>query len=189
MNCPSCRQVLLDEAHFCSNCGLSTRRFNTETQIVDGQETVPYAQPEDVLVGRILDAKYELLERLGEGGMGAVYRAGRLHIGDEVAVKLLHAELVLEEQAVERFRREARSAAMISHPTVVSIHDFSDGRVAGAAAYIVMELVKGASLRDLLKREGRLSAEHAVALMNDICAGVGVAHRQGLLHRDLKPDN
>jgi serine/threonine-protein kinase len=189
MNCPSCRQLLIDDAHFCSNCGASTRPLNVETQIIDQKETIPYTHPEDPLLGRVLDYKYELMELLGRGAMGAVYRARRLHIGDEVAVKLLHADLVLDEQTVERFRREARSAAMISHPNVVSIHDFSDGHAAGAPAYIVMELVKGASLRSLLKRQGRLSAEHAVALMRDICAGVGIAHRQGLLHRDLKPDN
>lgn len=189
MNCPSCRQILLDDAHFCSNCGAATRRFNTATQIVDQHETIPYTQTDDQLLGRVLDSKYELTELLGQGAMGAVYRARRLHIGDEVAVKLLHAELVLDDQAIERFRREARSAAMISHPNVVSIHDFSDGRTPGAPAYIVMELVKGASLRDLLNRQGRLPVKHAAALMRDICAGVGVAHRQGLLHRDLKPDN
>jgi serine/threonine protein kinase len=189
MYCPSCRQSLHDDAHFCSNCGLSTRQFNTATQIAAVQETVPYTRAEDHLLGRVLDSKYELVELLGQGAMGAVYRAHRLHIGDEVAVKLLHADLVLEGQAVERFRREARSAAMISHPNVVSIHDFSDGHSKGAPAYIVMELVKGVSLRTLLKQEGRLSAERAVALMRDICAGVGIAHRQGVLHRDLKPDN
>jgi serine/threonine-protein kinase len=189
MNCPSCRQALIDDALFCSNCGVSTGQFNTETQIIDQQETIPYTHADNPLLGRVLDSKYELIEVLGQGAMGAVYRARRLHIGDEVAVKLLHADLVLEEQAVERFRREARSAAMISHPNVVSIHDFSDGHTAGAPAYIVMELVKGMSLRSLLKRQGRLSPQHAVALMQDICAGVGIAHRQGLLHRDLKPDN
>lgn len=189
MNCPSCQKSLLDDAHFCSHCGLSTRRFNTRTQIVDQQETVPYLHSEDPLLGRILDSKYELVERLGEGAMGAVYRAHRRHIGDDVAVKLLHPDLLLDEQAVERFRREARSAAMINHPNVVSIHDFSDGRVAGEPAYIVMELVKGESLRSRLRRAGRMTAPQAVALMRDICAGVGIAHRQGLLHRDLKPDN
>jgi len=141
------------------------------------------------LIGRILDSKYELLERLGEGGMGAVYRARRLHIGDEVAVKVLHADLIVNAKAIERFRREARSAAMISHPNVVSIHDFSDARSSDTPAYIVMELVRGISLRSLLKRDGRLSATRTVALMRDVCAGVGVAHRQGVVHRDLKPDN
>ena len=189
MNCPSCRQVLNEDAHFCSNCGASTSGDNATTQIIDPEATVRYSKPQDPLVGRVLDSKYELLERLGEGGMGAVYRGRRLHIGDEVAVKLLHPDMVLDEKAIERFRREARSAAMIRHPNVVSIHDFSDATGPGMVAYIVMELVQGASLRQLLEREGRMSAERAVALMRDICAGVGVAHREGLLHRDLKPDN
>jgi serine/threonine protein kinase len=146
----------------------------------------------DPRVGLILDSKYKLLERLGEGGMGSVFRAERLHIGDQVAVKLLHPDLVREQQALERFRREARSAAMIRHHNVVSIHDFSDGTTGGvktSEAYIVMELLQGVSLGNLLRREGRLLPQRAVMLMQDICAGVGVAHRRGLLHRDLKPDN
>ena len=162
-------------------------------------ETNPQAQQStieqygvDPRIGMILDSKYKLVEHLGEGGMGSVFRAERLHIGDYVAVKLLHPDLVREPQALERFRREARSAAMIRHHNVVSIHDFSDGTTDGAKtseAYIVMELLQGVSLGNLLRREGHLSPERAVRLMQDICAGVGVAHRRGLLHRDLKPDN
>jgi serine/threonine protein kinase len=144
---------------------------------------------QDPRVGRILGSKYKLIESLGEGGMGSVFRAERLHIGDEVAVKLLHRDLVRENQALERFRREARTAAMIRHPNVVSIHDFNDGTSDETEAYIVMELVPGVSLGKLLRRDGRLSPARAVHLMHDICAGVGVAHRRGLLHRDLKPDN
>ena len=121
--------------------------------------------------------------------MGAVYRARRLHIGDEVAVKVLRTDLVVNDQSIERFRREARSAAMIRHPNVVSIHDFSDARSSESPAYIVMELVRGPSLRSVLESEGRLSPARTVALMSDICAGVGVAHLQGVVHRDLKPDN
>ena len=143
----------------------------------------------DSRIGLILDSKYKLIESLGEGGMGSVFRAERLHIGDQVAVKLLHHDLVREKQALERFRREARTAAMIRHPNVVSIHDFSDGTANGTEAYIVMELVQGVSLGNLLRREGRMTPKRAVHLMHDICTGVGVAHRQGLLHRDLKPDN
>ncbi len=189
MNCPSCRHILHEDARFCSHCGLSTAPIPTSTGNSHQQETLKYTVPPDTFSGRILDSKYELLKRLGEGGMGVVYRARRLHIGDEVAVKVLHSDLVVDKEAVERFRREARSAAMINHPNVVSIHDFNDGRVEGTPAYIVMELVRGVSLRELLKSEGRLAPERAVALMRDVCAGVGVAHRQGLVHRDLKPDN
>jgi serine/threonine protein kinase len=196
MNCPNCQQVLQDDVYFCGSCGAPTNnddaptvRLSPITQIDEPRETTPNGGRQDPLIGRVLDSKYELFERLGEGGMGAVYRARRLHIGDDVAVKLLRTDLLVKEEAIERFRREARSAAMISHPNVVSIHDFSDASGPSGVAYIVMELVKGTSLRTLLECEGRLRPERAVALMRDICAGVGVAHRQGLLHRDLKPDN
>jgi serine/threonine-protein kinase len=168
---------------------LSTARSNVNTEIIDQQVTVQSASTSDPLIGRVLDAKYQIIARLGEGGMGTVYRARRLHIGDEVAVKVLHQQFVREKGGIERFRREARSAALIRHANVVTIHDFSEQGGEGASAYIVMELVRGISLRDLLRQQGRLAPERAVALMRDICAGVGNAHRQGIVHRDLKPDN
>lgn len=187
MTCPHCQQVLSDEARFCSRCGFETMPANRETELNLTRNTNA-GTPTDHLVGQVLDAKYEILARLGTGGAGTVYRARRLHIGDEVAVKILNQDYLLEHSAVERFRREARSAAMIRHTNVVTIHDFSESR-SGQPAYIVMELVRGVSLRELLRKYGRLLPERAVVLMRDVCAGVGVAHRQGLVHRDLKPDN
>ena len=186
--------MLADNAQSCSTCGVSLARISAATQTAIPQTTdenshIATTHEHDSRLGQILDSKYQLLEQLGAGGMGTVYRARRLHIGDEVAVKLLHPDLLRQEQAVERFRREARSAAMISHQNVVSIHDFNDATGTNSEAYIVMELVKGVSLATLLQREGRMLPARAVALMQEICAGVGVAHRQGLLHRDLKPDN
>ena len=197
MRCDSCQHELAEDAQFCARCGLPTARHSSSasTQIDSPLQTnadTPRSTDDhhqDRRVGLILDSKYKLIESLGEGGMGSVFRAERLHIGDEVAVKLLHHDLVREKQALERFRREARTAAMIRHPNVVSIHDFNDGTGNGTEAYIVMELVQGVSLGNLLRREGRMSPARAVHLMHDICAGVGVAHRRGLLHRDLKPDN
>lgn len=189
MYCPSCRQVLHEDAHFCSNCGASTTPDLSSTTELRNRETLKYSRAPDPLIGRILDYKYELIERLGQGGMGIVYRAKRLHIGDEVAVKVLHTDLIVEPRVIERFRREARSAAMINHPNVVSIHDFSDGQSSESPAYIVMEFVRGTSLRRFLKRHGPLSPSRAVDLMRDICSGLGMAHRNGVIHRDLKPDN
>lgn len=200
MRCQSCHDLLDDDAQFCGSCGVSTVSHPNKvaTQVDVQQQTKQNApestneqraRPKDPRVGLILDSKYKLLASLGQGGMGSVFLAERLHIGDQVAVKLLHSDLVREAKALERFRREARTAAMIRHPNVVSIHDFNDGTGDATEAYIVMELVQGVSLGDLLRREGRMSPARAVRLMHDICAGVGVAHRQGLLHRDLKPDN
>lgn len=196
MNCPRCRQHLREGMRFCTGCGLATDynnatdHNNATTEIVNAQITLKSSSAEtDPLIGRVLDSKYELGARLGEGGMGAVYRARRLHIGDEVAVKVLHPQFLRESGGIERFRREARSAALIRHSNIVAIHDFSDAHADGAAAYIVMELVRGTSLRDILRQELRLHSERAVAIVRDVCAGVAVAHRQGIVHRDLKPDN
>lgn len=186
--CPQCGEPLAARARFCSGCGSETSLSSRETEVISTRITAEGSGPADSFIGKVLDSKYELLARLGAGGAGTVYRARRLHIGDEVAVKVLNPEYVLDQTAAERFRREARSAAMIRHANVVTIHDFSESGL-GGPAYIVMELVRGTSLRELLKREGRMKPERAVDLMHDVCAGVAVAHRQGLVHRDLKPDN
>jgi serine/threonine-protein kinase len=187
MNCPQCRQVLRETARFCDGCGCAVTAHNTPTELMNSDEVASALA--HTLAGRVLDGKYELTARLGAGGMGAVYRARRVHIGDEVAVKVLHPQFVADAQAVERFRREARAAAVLRHPNVVTIHDFGEARGDEAPAYIVMELVEGVSLRELLQREARLPAARAVSLMQDVCAGVGAAHRRQIVHRDLKPDN
>ncbi len=200
MTCPNCQQPLREGAQFCTNCGARTsverdRLEDSSPTVAAGAAAESEGEARtlvvdgDPFVGRVLDGKYELTGRIGEGGMGAVYRARRVHIGDEVAVKILHPRFVTDEAAVERFRREARAAAQLHHPNIVTIHDYGEARGADDVAYIVMELVNGASLRELLKKEGRLDPARAVALMRDICAGVGAAHRRHIVHRDLKPDN
>jgi serine/threonine-protein kinase len=143
----------------------------------------------DPLIGHVIDGKYELVAKLGEGGMSVVYRARRAHIGDDVAVKILLGKFVKDDAALARFRREARAAAMLRHPNVITIHDFGETDDDYAPAYIVMEFVRGTPLRELLKTETQISVERAVRLMRGICAGVSAAHRQGVVHRDLKPEN
>src|SRR5690349_15245479 len=121
--------------------------------------------------------------------MSVVYRARRVHIGDDVAVKILTGKFVKDDAALARFRREARAAAMLRHPNVITIHDFGETDDVHAPAYIVMEFVRGTPLRELLHGENHFSVERGVRLMRGICAGVGAAHRQGVVHRDLKPEN
>jgi len=191
VNCPHCHNTVREDESFCGSCGLALSAPpvtpSLATNSCDSLEDT--IGPSDPLVGQILDSKYELTKRLGQGGMGAVYRARRKHIGDEVAIKVLLDKFVAGQEATERFRREARAAAMLRHPNVVIIHDFNDGAGVSTPAYIVMELVEGRSLRDLLKQEGRISAERSVSIMRGVCSGVGAAHRKGIIHRDLKPDN
>jgi eukaryotic-like serine/threonine-protein kinase len=196
MNCSRCQNPLEEDSRSCPSCGLGVDSFCDSLA-----ETIPTAEHEneatsvagiissDPLAGKVLGSKYQLIECVGEGGMGAVYRARRVHIGDEVAVKLLRPEFITDEQAVERFRREARAAAHLHHVNVVTIHDYGEVSGEGAHAFIVMEFVAGKSLRQLLRTEGRFPVERALALMCDICAGVGAAHRNNIIHRDLKPDN
>lgn len=193
--CPQCELFLEEEAMFCSDCGLplilpSSRGTHPyyESHHSASLPTVRLANP-DPLIGRVIGGKYELTACLGEGGMATVYRARRVHIGDEVAVKILLQKFVSDDAALARFRREARAAAMLHHSNVITIHDFGETGDDEAPAFIVMEFVKGMQLRDLLKSEKHFSVERAVRLMRGICAGVGAAHRQGVVHRDLKPEN
>ncbi len=192
--CPACELFLNKEAMFCSECGspLSLPGTTThpyyENNFQSSLPTIRLSNP-DPLIGHVIDGKYELLARLGEGGMSVVYRARRVHIGDDVAVKILTGKYVKDDAALARFRREARAAAMLRHPNVITIHDFGETEDDHAPAFIVMEFIKGTPLRELLNGENHFSVERGVRLMRGICAGVGAAHRQGVVHRDLKPEN
>lgn len=191
--CPECEFFLNKEAMFCSECGIPLilpggAHPYYEDQHSASLPTIRLVNP-DPLIGRTIDGKYQLTARLGEGGMSVVYRARRVHIGDEVAVKILQRKFVSDEAALTRFRREARAAAMLHHPNVITIHDFGETGDDNVAAFIVMEFVKGTPLRDLLSSVDHFSVERSLRLMRGICAGVGAAHRQGVVHRDLKPEN
>jgi serine/threonine protein kinase len=134
-----------------------------------------------------LDQKYYLESKLGVGGMGTVYRASRLLIGDCAAVKVLHPDQMADPQAIERFRREAQTAARLKHPNVVAVYDF--GVSSEGLNYQVMELAEGESLRSLVERQGRLAETDASEIIRQVCAALDEAHRQGVVHRDIKPEN
>ena len=192
--CAACELFLNKEAMFCANCGSPLTLPGSETHpyyedhFNSALPTIRLVNP-DPLIGHRIEGKYELLARLGEGGMSVVYRARRVHIGDDVAVKILTGKFVKDDAALERFRREARAAAMLRHPNVITIHDFGETDDVLAPAFIVMEFVRGTPLRELLHSENHFSVERGLRLMRGICAGVGSAHRQGVVHRDLKPEN
>ena len=191
--CAACELFLDKEAMFCSECGSpltlpgGTHPYY-ESHYYSSLPTVRLVNP-DPLIGHVIEGKYELRAKLGEGGMSVVYRARRVHIGDDVAVKILTGKFVKDDAAIARFRREARAAAMLRHPNVITIHDFGETDDEHAPAFIVMEFVKGTPLRELLNSEVHFSVERGVRLMRGICAGVGAAHRQRVVHRDLKPEN
>jgi len=170
--CPSCKRELKDELTICP---------------FDGQALADAAQA-DPLVNTLLDDKYRLDARVGEGGMGFVYRATHVQMENTVAVKVLHSDLASDQVAVERFRREARAAAQIRHPNAVAVTDFGVTRKEGTA-YLVMEFLEGGDLRRKIKQEKRLDCAEAIVIMSQACAALNAAHEKGIIHRDLKPDN
>ena len=136
---------------------------------------------------RVIENKYRIEQLLGRGGMGAVYRARDMRLDRLVAVKVVRPELLEDQDARRRFRREAQIVARLQHPGIVSIFDF--GTLTGGGAYLVMELVRGEDLRRVLHREGRLEPARAVKILTAVCAAIDAAHHEGVLHRDLKPEN
>lgn len=130
--------------------------------------------------------RYALLGELGRGGMATVHRARDEVLGREVAVKLLHAHLARDPAFLDRFRREAQAAAALTHPNVVTVHDWGQ---TDQGPYLVLQLVAGPSLRAVLRRRGRLLPAEAIAVLTPAAVGIGAAHTAGLVHRDVKPEN
>ncbi len=141
----------------------------------------------DPRLGSLLDRRYRLLERVGEGGAGVVYRALHEEMGRPVAIKVLHPELFPSPVALARFRREARAAGALVHPHAVTVFDF--GRTQEGEPYLAMEYCDGGALSDRLAVSGALPGAAVVSLLAGIAAAVDAAHRQGIVHRDLKPGN
>jgi len=164
----------------CPRCGTC---YDTGTGNC-GQEGVALTV---VPLPRLLAERYRLQRRLGRGGMGTVYAATDTALERPVAVKVIRDELVGNADAAERFRREARAAAGFTHPNVVTVHDF--GVAARTRAFLVMELLRGAALREELQKEKRLAPARALEVLRGVCAAVEAAHRRQLIHRDLKPEN
>jgi serine/threonine protein kinase len=149
--------------------------------------------PDDQLVGERIAGKYQVLRKLGAGGMGAVYEAEQQPLGRKVALKVIKRALTDEPMAVKRFINEARAVAQLNHANIVTIHDFGaiDGGEpsAGKALYIAMELLEGHDLRDEILKRTRLDWERSCRIVAEVARALAEAHTRGIVHRDLKPDN
>ncbi len=166
--CPSCRRCFPDDINHCPQ---------------DGDVTT-----HSLLGEPILDARYQLEKRLGQGGMGVVFKARHIFLKTAHAIKVILPDLVGNDpMLVTRFRQEALAAAAIRHPNIIAVTDF--GVVRGSMPFLVMEFVNGKSLQDMLTEEGAMSPARALEIISAIGAGVAAAHRQNIVHRDLKPLN
>ncbi len=140
----------------------------------------------DPLIGSTIDGRYQVLSRVAHGGMSTVYLAKDLRLDRNIALKILPPHLAADSDFIERLRREAQSAASLSHPHVVQIHDHGVGP---QHAYLVFEFIDGYTLRDVINQQGALSPRQALDLLDPVVEGLAAAHNAGLVHRDVKPEN
>src|SRR6478735_8101063 len=145
----------------------------------------PQAPPAPSLIGEVLDGRYRIFKKLGEGGMGEVYAADHVHIEKRFAVKLLKAEIVSNSEAVKRFQQEARSSSSIKHRNIIAVEDF--GRLPDGRIYMCMELLDGAPLNEMIQQP--MSADRLLNILIQSGHGLAAAHAKGIVHRDMKPEN
>ncbi len=145
------------------------------------------AKPDPYVGKEILDGQFRVLERIGAGGMGSVYKAHQPSMDRLVAVKILHAKFTSRKDLASRFRREARAMSHLTHPNTVKVYLF--GQLADNACYIVMEHLEGRNLGQLVRQDGPMPAARAIAVLIQACGALEEAHQKGIIHRDLKPEN
>jgi serine/threonine protein kinase/Tfp pilus assembly protein PilF len=181
--CPKCQTLNPDDSKFCKECAaaLPTSK-DTPVSVTKTLET----PREDLIRGTLLAGRYEIIEKLGTGGMGTVYRVEDAKIKEEVALKLLKPDISVDKKIIERFRNELKLARKIRHKTVCQMFDLGEDK---GKHYITMEYVPGEDLKSFIRRAAPLNTTRALSIARQICEGLAEAHSLGVVHRDLKPSN
>jgi serine/threonine protein kinase/Flp pilus assembly protein TadD len=183
MKCSKCHYDNPESSRFCAECG--TQLPPTEEVSISPTETLQ-APISELNRGSIFASRYEIIEKLGKGGMGKVYRVFDKKIDEEVALKLLKPEIAADKKIIERFKNELKFARKISHRNVCRMYDLSEEE---GTSYITMEYVPGEDLKGMVKMMGQLSPDKSISIAKQVCEGLAEAHRLGVVHRDLKPQN
>jgi len=183
VSCPLCHFDNPAETFFCGKCG--TKLGLKETPQYSKTMTMMAPAPE-LQRGKIFGGRYEVIEELGRGGMGSVYRVEDKKVNEEIALKLINPEIAQDRKIIDRFSHELKVARQISHRNVCRMYDLGE---AEGSHFITMEYVQGEDLRSLLKRIGRLPEDKALAIARQVADGLAEAHHLGVVHRDLKPGN
>src|SRR4030081_2503876 len=168
---------------YCSSCN---EKFDDSLSFCPTDGEVLEEDP-SALIGNVLDGQYQIESLLGKGGMGAVYRARHILLGDRVAIKLLPPEMRSNTEWLRRFQREERGARRFRHPNAVTVYDLRTS--ADGTIYLVMEYVEGNTLDAELRKRGKFTPAEAVAVLDPIMGVLNAAHAMGVVHRDLKPEN
>jgi serine/threonine protein kinase/Tfp pilus assembly protein PilF len=181
MKCPKCHFDNPSDSKFCKECG---------TQIISSKD-IPVTETletpkEELTTGSTFAGRYQIIEELGKGGMGKVYKAQDTDLKEKVAIKLLKPEIAADKKTIERFRNELKFARKIRHKNVCQMYDLNKEK---GAHYITMEYVDGKDLKSMISMMGQLSSGKTIFIAKQVCEGLVEAHRLGVVHRDLKPQN
>ena len=179
--CPKCNTDNPDTLKFCGECGTQLPSL-TDVAITETMET----PKEELTSGMVFAGRYQIIDELGKGGMGRVYRVLDKKLDEEITLKLIKLEIAIDKKTVERFSNELKIARKIGHKNVARMFDLN---VEKGTHYITMEYVRGEDLKKLIRQMGQLSVGQAIPIAIQICEGLGEAHRLGVVHRDLKPQN
>ncbi|MHB8095024.1 MAG: protein kinase domain-containing protein [Candidatus Aminicenantales bacterium] len=179
VTCPHCKTENLGDSRFCSNCASPLKESEPSSRTIKSSSF-------EIGRGDLFAGRYEIIESLGQGGMGKVYRAQDRKIGEVVALKLIRPEISVNDKAIDRFKNELKIARKITHRNICRMHDIGEE---GFLHYITMEYVAGEDLKRFIRRAGTLSTGKAIHIAQQVCEGLAEAHRLGVIHRDLKPQN
>jgi len=178
--CPKCNADNPDTKQFCGDCG--TQLGQDIPEVTRTIET----PPQELTRGTVFADRYEIIEQLGIGGMGAVYRVEDKKAKEEIALKLIKPEIAADKKTIDRFRNELTTARKIRHKNICGMYDLGEDK---GSYYITMEYVPGEDLKGFIKRAAPVSIERAISITKQVCDGLAEAHQLGVVHRDLKPSN
>ncbi len=183
MKCPKCKTENSEKSKYCANCG---EKLIPTGEVDPSPTQTLFTVFKDLKIGSTFADRYQVIEELGLGGMGRVYKVLDKTVDEKVALKLLNPDIAAQEQTIDRFRNELKLARNISHRHVCRMYDLSK---AEGMPFITMEYISGEDLKSLIKRAGQISVGKAINLTQQICEGLVEAHHKGVVHRDLKPQN
>jgi len=183
IKCPKCHFENPVDTRFCGRCG--TQLFSSEE--ISAPPTKTLQTPvKELTTGSTFAGRYQIIEELGTGGMGKVYKVLDTEIKEKAALKLLNPEIASDEKTIERFRNELKFARKVAHRNVCKMYDLNKEE---GTYYITMEYVSGEDLKSTIVRVGQLSSGKAILIAKQVCEGLAEAHHLGVVHRDLKPQN